>query len=1307
MSQNINVFIKEPRKVIIQHGEDSQYICFIGNIPNNIIKAIHSNNTGLLTNFYGKNYEKILGFNHMKTGSDELDDINDELNREVKQKIIKKGEVQYETDVVVYPEDNLQELREKIQLVTGIPMFRQHLYYIHNEVTTSYKLILNGTYPININQIYESKDHIIGLPIDKKIYDNRKYIKIESLDTFQILGNIPTDTFYVVDIEHIIGNKKIQIRDLIADTYRFELLYYGLIIKYWPQFTLDCFKDYLMNDFADKYPDMHIDNKTLTNIYNSENKIIEAVYRDANKMVDISVSITRMLAMVSAMYTQINIRNLFDYLRVSRYIPEIHAYIEYNNMKYMLRKRHIRNGSDISFPTGTNLRQGITLAISLRYSDQKSFHARKSHSTFENEQSRYLFLNIRPDGTYYIKTFWNEEDEIEFDDIIDILAEFINPIIMEVNSLKKYVFVIGDNLPLIDKYTIKYHSLNVCVFWKKVITSDVYSKLTTMWSDYMLSKITALHSSIHTDRFEFLFRKGMYEYDPLLIYKVISMSTGSKLHNHYSRFSDRTIKTKWDQHYGGRLVCMYHRTTDVKFEIIDIGENELNIFLRYIRHFVIRAEQIETPTKIESSGNIKRLRKLKEQDPELYNLKKYGSKKVYSILCQNERQPLIYTDDELKKMSDKEKNKLAKYWNFTLNKPAYYNCPTKKYPHLSFIVGMHPKHYCLPCCNKKLRDNIDSKRADRDRVCMKEFKIDDYSVDSSYHIIKYGKVLDADRLSHLPKSGLFDLLGPTITENNQQYCLYGVPQHLPGIQNVGAVFSLAAALNTDIKSMMSFIINNLKSHATNFYVLLDGSITEYFNTVDELIGCIKDLFIDNKNYSTVNKRFYRWNEILIELICEYYSLNLFLINDRHLNGDFELYVDNPLKIRSDHFSVMIAKIVIKENDYWYPIFLLNPREYWKNKHINHRFCNKTLTELLFKMITNKNNTDNLLSYCINTGKQLIRHVGTRNESFAIMCDNVYVPIKSKFTADGIPISYELPVIGELSDTLQFIDTYNKQTNKIIVNCLLTYKNEVFGVLADDKIWYCKAELTQELTSNYKISQQQYNFYEVNRHIINKTPQKQDNRTIKLGKSLYDNYCYQLFLIEFAYYLESERNDDMRQKLYSIVNVDNARKNINQIRDNIAILLKKFKNDINVLNVQLDEFITGKHTKKILLNSISTTNYDFDKKTLNEIKKISGPELYNAVHQIAQKIAIHKDLSDNIKFPNVYIPCDVNPKIDYCHNKLLILNKPIEEYSRLLAADLSNNIKSKYILHNVWTEMYVDYFNFIVRLSDVINIYRLS
>lgn len=867
--------------------------------------------------------------------------------------------VEWVTDVHVYPEDKFSELKDKIYITTGIPTYRQHVFYTdRGRVTTLYNLRAEGFYSVDIRKISKYTDLVAGIPIDKTLYDLRDAVRVEAHDTFRILGDTLAvqNVVYVVDLEQFTGGIHAQLTEIAADTYQFELFYYGFIVKYWPQLTPECFHDYVRSevDLQHKYPMLARPRPLLRQIYRVERDIIDANYRNwtkaqawvESKNAPINMAITQMIAAVVTPRTIINTRNLFDRLRVTRCIPEIHAYVEHGGKKYLLRKRHIRNGSDIVFPSGVLMKTGVTIAVSLRKADQDAYHARRAATTMENEQTRYMFLNIWPNGRYHIRSLWNEEDELGFEDIIAVMKKYTRNIIAGINALGRHVFIAGSGLQQVSKSNLIFQSLNVSVMWKRVMLESTYRLVRSLWDNYTRAGITAPKPTQQHDRYEFVFRKGMHEFDPTSIERIVTASNNMILRNYYAYLSNSLVKQKWDQNYDGRLVAMTHRTTDVRFEISDVHRDEFDIFYHYAVMFIWRAvndEKIRDAfVAVKSYKDVKKLRKLREQDPELYNLKKHESKKVYSIICQNPRQPLIYTPDEVRAMSPADLKKLTQYWNFTLNKPAWYGCPNKKYPHLSFMVNKHPRHYCLPCCNKKPQTTEDSKKTRINRICLTKHKYtlaeDIADKSASRHVINYGKDVDVGRLSRLPTANLKHLLFGTVAHPIGYYLL-GVAQHVPSVQHVGAMYALAEALGLQPAAFLRAIITEVRKRSS-FGTLLGGSISEHFRDVEDLAQTMAELFLEARTVTGgTHQNFHQWPELFIELASELYDVAVITFVDTAGDGArVTLYVDDSLRdeVVTGEPSAGRMILLLKKVNQYYPIFALDPDHYWRTLEVDTR-----------------------------------------------------------------------------------------------------------------------------------------------------------------------------------------------------------------------------------------------------------------------------------------------------------------------------------------------------------------------------------
>lgn len=1302
--------------------------------------------------------------------------------------------IEYVTDVQIYPEDKFGELKDKIFITTNIPNYRQHLFYIsHGKITTTYRISAEGLYNVDIRSTFynSARDNVYGIPIDKNLYELRDAIKIDALDMFTILSgeDIKDNTIYVVDLAQFTEKIGSDLHEIARDTYQFDLIYNGFILKYFPQLTRECLFDYLINEseLYHKYPDLARSKNVLTSIYKHEREIINLHYKNLHKSFSqlqdsVSIAITQMIAVVTGSRVMLNIRNLFDKLRVTKCIPEIHAYFDHDHKKYMVRKRHVRNESDIQFPSGSLMKNGITIAISLRKSDQETFHSRSGISTMENEQSRYMFLNIWSNGKYHIKTVWNEEDERDFDEIVKLMKKFIDPIIGGINNLGKYVFSAGSSLPLISKQNISYQGLNICIFWKKVMLENTFKIIKSLWDPYMRARITGQRNVQQFDKYEFLFRKGMYEFDTTAIERIVTTSNNIILLNQYGHLSSSIIKQKWDQNYDGRIVRMSHRTTDVRFEVSDIREREFSTFYRYIMTYIYNClldNNVKTSMMTQKNyKDIKKLRKLREQDPELFNLKKYGSKKVYSIVCQNQRQPLIFTPDEIKSMQPAEIKKLTQYWNFTLNKPAYYGCPNKKYPHLSFMINSHPKHYCLPCCNKKPSIEEYSKKNKINTICMQKHKFisgpANLDVDTiSRHIMNYGKDIDLGRLSKLPQSSIKNLLFGTLQVNSAtNYYLYGVPQHLPGIENIGIIYAIAEAIELPMEKLIEKLILELKrSPKMLFNTLLNGTLIEYFRDMDHFIITIKELFIDVKMFSTNIQKFRQWPELIIELCHVILQVSVLTFIDENGTGEvINLFVSNSIKNEIIYMGKLLGSektekltndptlsgvvgdqtyiLILKKQNKYYPIFIIDAEKYFKNLEIDTRLFHRVsnVIKLIYSMVKHGVKSDELV---INKSLDLslvkaftsihskymikIKYINKQNLCYGLLLMDpdknfIYVPIGySTYIADSIEISFDAfdpkKIELRLDCLLSFIDSINLyigETQKIqnvylykplTQNKYYKLDTELISMDVGGFMFYFNKYTQDLIDSKLDIEIIKYDYAEINKMILSRAVAKIDARTQKIGEALYNNYAYQLFIIEFVNFLNNERNTQIRSGIIMLIDKTNFKKDTNDFRKNLRNLLKEFSTDYTVIQSQMSAFYQGKLDKPQLLLNIDKTTYDFDRLTISKLKALSSIELKNELKRISKNFVVEKDFdTTGVKFPNIYLPCeDLADKPTYCDNKKLILtkNNSLDIFIDILAKDLSDDLKLKYILNNLMMDITIDMFSFQRNPNEIITIYRLS
>lgn len=1343
--------------------------------------------------------------------------------------------VTYVTDIHLYPEDKFTEVKDKIFLATDIPVYRQHIFYMDGSGSDArmqlvYRVSTDGVFTVDIRQ--PQVKTIMNIPIDKYLYDNRYNCKIESYESFKILGdeNFGKDNvIYVVDLGLYLKPIVIQLRELLNDSYQFELFYYGFILKFWPQLSPDCFRDYIIDEheLTHKYPDLSRSFAILNGIYRAEGMIIDAKNRHLGHSLhyaqnNVSLAITQMTAVVSAPRVMLNIRNIYDKLRVTRCIPEIHAYLEVAGRRYLARKRHVRSASDINFPSIALMKTGLIIACSLRKQDQDSFHLKETQSTMANEQSRYLFLNIQPNGKYYVRTIWNEEDEYTFDDIMKIMKQMTDPLITLINSMSKYAFISGQSLPLMTKSNTNYAGMNICVFWKKVMLESTFRLIKTQLDPYNRARITGTRNVQQFDKYEFMFRKGMHEFDTTVVERIIGASNQIQLSNYYAYLSNNTIKQKWDQNYDGRIVRMTHRTTDIRFEVSDIHQREFGIFYTYICDFIFRmSADIKIKTSLTSHRDytdVKKLRKLREQDPELYNLKKYGSKKVYSIVCQNQRQPLIYTPDEIRGMSAAEVKKLTQYWNFTLQKPAFYGCPSKEYPHLSFMVGVHPKNYCLPCCNKKSQDEDEETRKQIvHAICKREHAyIDAADGELSRHIMAYGKTIENGRLSRIPtqmKSLFFNTL---LDGKSSEYYLLGVPQYIAGADNIGILFALTIAMKTTIQDIVKQIIVDLRAMSKSgtgsgtvlFNTLMNGTLLNHWSDMESMIETLTDIFLRGKVFSQQLLKFTHWPELFTELLHIQRHICCFtFIDDSAETSDLKgmalsLHVSPMLRaeimyiiqeIEAGH-AVNIAPtyiILCKKGTQCYPVVGLSVDDYFRNLGIKNSSytIDHPVIKLIFNMVKFSSSSQilhksidlSLLKSYAEARKRPIsrKYINRQNLCYAVEWDvegsenkKLYFPCEySSYIADGIPITWttaqrsNLVTWDELweviTDVNKYCDVYNSEGNQTIIYQLIIISDwiEVGGNIIGAKsngpnhnhtktdgsldnggqlYFYFKPMNHKDRPNNSEtfinILKFNHDPLAVNVDILTRKEPAVDNRRRRLGEALYSNYLYQLFLIEFVFYLESERNVPLRTQIQDLIKETSFKKDIKDLKTKLLAIIPN-NIDYKMIQSQIQMYYYNGN-KADLLGSMENTVYEFDKKTTLRLAEIGNTgnngkgdhdQLQMAIKELAKTFCVEKTLdTTNIEFPNIYMPCELmsvlndmntgenagannninSNSISYCAGKKLIV-PDLSALADLLATDLMDPLKKLYILNGVWLDTVINMFKFAKYPTEVITIYRME
>ena len=1015
------------------------------------------------------NNGNIESIDNMITFDDLVDDVFIKDESSVKIQQITKTEtgklgVRYifsDPFLSVYPEDKVLEFKKKLYVISNIPIFRQHIWYVYQGRTfpLNYSVFQNNSLKyVNVQNMlnkYNNPDKnadnqlIENIPVSTEYYQMKSEIKIVTNDTFSIL-----DEYYhkygiveynLLDLEDFIKPSRKSIALIISERYQLELIYYSFIIIYWPMLSISAFSDYIKSEsnIPKFYPDLQQSIQELSQIFKLEKKIMDAKAdlttnpKKRDTLKDIRGSVTNsivsayinVLKYQNSIDTILFIRNLFDKFPLSDSIISSKCYVTHNGKKITLSK---------SYKNYPYIKEPIDL-------DSIMFKIKVANDTLKT-----IGLNFYKNGNYVIKSLWNEEDHYDFNDIFIIVSSIINPIVEKINLLGSHVLSNKKLLPHMTKTNSKFTEIGMSMFYNKTMTDIQFNLLKSIMSDYRKAGIVR-DKLLEQTTAEYYFSKGMYQFQANRIERVIT------LNNYYDFLTDGIVKQKWFTVFEKtRITKLYHRFSDIKIEIIGIKENEFFIFYNFIMTlFHIYNEQLKTSktdktdkTDIEKTNERKlkkTLRNLKEQDPVLYNFKKhYKTENVYSKICQKPYQPLLLNKQEYEQLPlDKKKNAI-KYWNFTSNKDAYYVCPNPKFPYIKFIIKRHPKDYCIPCCKKTqvLEGTKDAKHVIYN-MCMKEHKYipEERTITmGSRYIMSYGKDIEPGRLSRLPEDSLEPLFYETYSIKTQGfdmecikpdgYYLYGLDQNINSIKNVGLLNIIIHATETTLIEFISNVVKLIKISPNKFAILLNGKIINYFKNVNNFISTIQEIFLTPNSIESYSNEI-PWNDIFISL--SYLFLNINIIQFTHSKTEpiklvLPSYISNKEQFLSHEYKHII---IFNKRNKLYPIYLLNTDVFFKVKMITKKIFNYNdsavliigrLVELHFSDQIEKKITDNIslslpiINMFIKSSDYTISKlfINSSNMCYYIHIksksnQNIYIPIDLSFhlESEKLEITYNL------------------------------------------------------------------------------------------------------------------------------------------------------------------------------------------------------------------------------------------------------------------------------------------------------------
>lgn len=1165
--------------------------------------------------------------------------------------------------ISIHPEDTFHDIKNKIWILHGIPPYRQFLFSPQG-FTLQDVYVNDIIVPCDINDWFTKNDNDVVLsdiPINKYITENKEHIRIDTSKEYFTIGS--TKFLYMVDLDTILTKTRIQDLNIKQETFKFDIVFYGFVVMFW-SLNHNNFKYYIkgqINELTD------YTREEIEAIYVKQDKYITSLPKKDEKS---SIVVLNEVIDIDIGVRNINIRNILDWINTDNNVPAIIAFINDNLEGRLVIKKHTSSGDLVN----KIINRRALLKVTKNTQPNIAFIIRKPPNNF-------IIFTINENGigsNIYIE--YNEDEKIKVEDNYNIISNLTKSIIKRINKeLHVLALPDGGSMNMFSQNNILNQQLHICTYWNKSLSMKSFLGLKEAFEKFNETHILEVkpdecsHNDYHNDNcFLLQFRKGMSKCE-------------------------------------GYEIKMQLRTTDVKIDVSKIASiKEFKIIQRYLFAF-LNEQKISKNDSLDLTKVT--LKALHEKDPALYDIKRYNRKaKVYSVLCQSDRQPILYTEEEHKLLPSSRKT--TKYWNFTYNKPAYYECPNKKYPHLSFKVGKHPKNFCLPCCKKS-----EKSRSEIDEKCLKEHTVYEETNETNY-TLTYGKPIPLGRISKISES-----LFLKISESTSNLCslcnyvLYGVEQDLPGLTDCGLIFSIlqSIATNMSVEEVITNITEHILSYGSSYTIIGDGA-AQVFDSPEHLIDTILSIFLYKNMDLSVLEDVNEWNKIFMYLVKDVYNIETIIWkelvpNDVTLNISSDFVVDDNIK----------NLVVVQNKNGYYPIFITDGQVKQGNQFpvftsmldTDNTSAVSIINDLILVLSKNIKTNKGINQLCVldtifhSTDKWTVelKLLDSRNLCYGIIAyrttDHEYIYIPIYYTSAGkylkdVAISHDTkPDHSYKQSTLKdFIQDFNGLSDKTVCNSMnitvdslvQTYDSppKYVGFQLDRLIYYHDPEIEpiMKCESSCKTKRILYNPILVdksmNQHDIMLTPTAY---RAEINQTEYRNRLYKLFVSEFLYFLRQEKNKIIRSKLHKLIATSNF--NIAKDINNIFASIDSLKNnDDNKLSYN-DRYLLKKIISELkdshkIKQNIDNTVFEFDQTIINELSKKDINVIQSEIEKIMKSIVILidiKEIDESFNLDNMYSPCqaDENGTYKYCKSRKLKVDKNMfNDYVNILSADIHNS-----------------------------------
>jgi hypothetical protein len=842
-------------------------------------------------------------------------------------------------------DDEIDTIKRKIEIHLRIPIEAQHNWYTFKKGTSKFiklldyqcRTIINESvsqlFPVTIDTIL-SKSHssgskkVLGLAVDSDFI--RKYKQKSQLHILNFTNNILGDKYYtgfeqkstinVLSLYDVITNIGIgKIQSLRNEEYtKYESLYYGLVLKFWPMVKLTDFSSILTRS---QFPSVSSNIKIYEKMYSEKQYYINLINsidsKDIYNAINLNSGITGFDFTINKNFANLfgtdilKLSDIFNGFNVTEEVPFI-SYFTHG----MKKSKYKINTKDESEYFSEYQVQKWTQTTSTGITFKIRMVLNRENPLFD---SSYMTVDLNSKGKFNVKTTWKEGYGQDVFDHINLHSFYsvINNLIVTINkNSPKSAFIKNIKIPEIDakKTNINFQFVN---FFSRIkfkspgasLNYKILRVLTNVFRSHVRearpkksrrsqtqneakigyirkSKYHKFPKSKQLNQF-WIDQSKINATEPKAIYTHVSEAvqnepkisiSGIKDFDEFKYVYDFLVrlvylslelKTFFQKPGTEQLKDDYKKLTIRDKDKPDIQEKYVETYYATKKKELAEGRKKSSidPKTGKISTKYKKIKLLKSYNNKLFGYKKTDKYESYSRLCQNEKQPIPMTDDELKqfKNNSTEKYVSVKYPSDSTDtsvQPVNYVCVHDLYKYPGFISpDKHPTNHCLPCCF--INDSISnprSKNAKTYNMCLgkdNEAQSDIQREISQKYIKQYTKFIVDGRLSNPPfhlnrflnetkisKDGKVEFKGErrsrrsiyeTDRKNPPTYLLLGTPQH-----NRAFLTAVETALDITRGKMLTDLTEALKKNQTVFGTLSGGRLKRRFGTLDNFIEYIQN-----------------------------------------------------------------------------------------------------------------------------------------------------------------------------------------------------------------------------------------------------------------------------------------------------------------------------------------------------------------------------------------------------------------------------------------------------------------------------------